>query len=181
MSNVGKQSRDSQEALRQRTLVLCDTSGSMDNYTGQKRRIDVLRDVLVEITPPNYSGSVWQFDSFCREVFGPPYSPGEPSGGTDLAGAIATVARFQPRPLIVVSDGVPQDGEAALAEARALNTRIITRFVGDDADFGAIAFMRALAWCSDDGIGDAQVHRWDRPQALADDLRALLLEWEGDR
>lgn len=161
------------------TVVLCDTSSSMALSTGFKTRIAVLRDVLAECTPAEFTGQVWQFDSFARRVPGPPYVPDEPSGGTDLTHALECVLGLRPRPLIVISDGAPNDCDSALEMAKRFSTHIIARFVGEDDNFAAIAFMRALAWCSDDGFGDFQMHHWDRPHALSSDLRRLLLRWEG--
>lgn len=187
MAKISNSSRDSQVPGQnggvESTVVLCDTSSSMGEFAGGRTRIDILRDVLKGIVPEHFTGQVWEFNSFLSKVPGPPYRPGVPSGGTDLAGALKEFleAGLRPRPLIVISDGIPNDGEAALKEARKLKTFIITRFVGPDEDFAAIAFMRALAWCSDDGLGDAQVHSWERPEALRSDLATLLLQWEGGR
>jgi hypothetical protein len=154
----------------------------MGELAGARRRIDILRDVLGQVTSAGFTGRVWQFNSYARQLAGPPYVPEEPQGGTDLAYALLCLAEIdaQPYPLVVISDGEPNDGPAALEVARKLNTRIVTRFVGPDDDFTAIAFMRALAWCSDDGMGDAAVHQWDRAGALTKDLADLLLTWEGE-
>lgn len=168
------------EIVRGRPALLCDTSGSMIEYSGGRAKIDILGDVLGQLLTPAFVGSVWEFNSLVTRLV-PPYRLGIPSGGTDLATALAVVGICFPRPLIVISDGLPNDAEAALAAARGLETAIVARFVGRDDDFAALAFMRALAWCSADGLGDFAAHRWDRPGLLRTDLAQLLLSWERER
>jgi hypothetical protein len=144
---------------------------------GSRRRIDILRDVLASLLTPEFQGSVFQFDSLCRRVWGPRYQLAEPSGATDLTDALQVVGQYFPSPLIVISDGLPTSALDPLATARGLSTAIIARFVGRDDDFKAIAFMRALAWCSADGVGDFAAHHWERPAALRSDLATILLPY----
>jgi hypothetical protein len=98
----------------------------------------------------------------------------EPEGGTNLAGALIHIRPLRPRRVIVISDGEPNDPEAALAAARALATHVASYFCGDENNFAAIAFLRALSWCSADGVGQARVADLRHPERLAAELRLLL-------
>ncbi len=155
-----------------RRFVLLDTSGSMCELSGTRRRINVLRDVLT-VTLREAPARLFAFNSYTRELDGPDALP-EPSSGTVLHEALILLAAFRPDPLIVISDGSPHDPEAALVAARNLHTTIRTVFVGNDTDHNAVAFMRALAWCSNDGIGQALVGNLNKPLKLTADLRAML-------
>jgi hypothetical protein len=75
---------------------------------------------------------------------------------------------------VIISDGEPLDADAALTTARSLGCQIATFFAGDEKNHDAVAFLRALAWCSADGLGDAGVADLCDPRRLAADLRLLL-------
>jgi hypothetical protein len=51
---------------------------------------------------------------------------------------------------------------------------IVTYFAGNDDNHAAVAFLRALAWCSADGLGHAAVTDLRAPDRLAGELRLLL-------
>jgi hypothetical protein len=61
----------------------------------------------------------------------------EATGSTDLAGALRFLRQYRPETLVVVSDGEPNDQQAALTAAVALNCKISTVFVGDERSDGA--------------------------------------------
>jgi hypothetical protein len=89
--------------------------------------------------------------------------------------AIAHIAPLQPSPLIVLSDGEPDDARAALAAAGALNCVIQTFYCGDETNRAAISFLRDLALCSRGGVGRLRIGNLARPEQLAADLRPLLM------
>ncbi len=152
---------------------LVDTSGSMIELSGARRRIDIVRDVLENVLR-EAPARVFAFDNYTRELDGPSALP-EPSGGTVLDRALEQIAAVRPEPLIVISDGEPFNAEAALAAARTLSTHITTIFVGDERNHAAIAFLRALAWCSSDGLGQAVVSDLRKPHQLTATLHSALL------
>ncbi len=156
-----------------RPLVLLDTSGSMGELAGARRRIDVLAAVLQQVLPGAPGARLFAFDSIVRELDGASRLP-EPAGGTALHVALGALAPLQPQLVIIVSDGEPDDAEAALAAARDLHCQIATHFVGDERDHAAVAFVRALAWCSTDGMGQTAICDLRRPERLAHNLRRLL-------
>jgi hypothetical protein len=151
--------------------ILADTSGSMSELAGSRRKIDALGEILRTL-PRNGVCRSFAFDSVTREVDG--NSLPEPSGGTDLARALSHIAPLRPKTVVVISDGLPDDQAAALAAARQLNCRITTYFCGNERDTSGIIFLRALAFCSDDGLGSAALTDLSRPQELAGELRLLL-------
>jgi hypothetical protein len=138
------------------TCVLLDTSGSMSSLVGRQRRIDVLAGILRTVLPQTPGARLFAFDSVVREI--EPTAPvPEPGGGTNLHAALTQIAPLAPVTVIVVSDGVPDDADAAFAAARKLRCRIVTYFAGDEHDHRAVAFLRALAWQSADGLGHAAI------------------------
>ena len=156
-------------------VILADNSGSMyAPAAGDLLRIDVLQRCLDEVLPAAAATQVIAFNAipFVLER-GAPLPP--PGGGTALHLAIERAADFRPELLVVLSDGEPNDAEAALAAARALHCKVVTIFCGDERDHAALAFMTALAWCSADGLGEATSADLKQPQQLTGELRRVLL------
>ena len=138
-----------------------------------RRRIDILAETVAAVLP-NFpgcrvlgfsSGIVW----IDRGVRVP-----EPAGGTALHLALEVLLPLRPERIVVISDGEPDDSAAALAAARRLGCAISTYYCGDDGNHAAIAFLRALAWCSADGFGRAAVTDLRKPAALEKDIRLAL-------
>jgi hypothetical protein len=156
------------------TVILVDTSGSMNEPAGTRRRIDVMADIFKTVLPTAPTGTrLFGFDSVVREL--DPDSPlPEPGGATMLHTTLEHVAPLHPRQVIIISDGAPSDTEAALAAARALECHITTHYAGDERDHAAIAFLHALSWCSSDGLGRATVADLAHPDRLAADLKLAL-------
>ena len=157
----------------ERCAILADVSGSMLASTGRKSRIEVLREVFVQIRAEFSGFRLIAFSSVPVELL--PYAPiPEPSGGTALHLALDMIRRHEPERIAVLCDGVPDDPDAALTAAKSLQCHIATYFCGDDMDHAAIAFMRALAWCSADGIGSTTVVDMKKPARLKAGLQLLL-------
>jgi hypothetical protein len=155
------------------SVVLLDTSTSMAEPIGSRRRIDVLADILHQVLPATLGVRLFAFSSAVREIERHAPLP-EPEGGTALHLALAHAASLAPARVVVISDGEPDDADAALAAARELGCEIITYFAGDERNHAAVAVLRALAWCSADGLGHAAVADLRAPDRLAGELRLLL-------
>lgn len=157
----------------ERCAILADVSGSMLASTGSKSRIDVLRDVFAQIRAEFSGFRLIAFSSVPIELL--PYAPiPDPSGGTALHLALRMILPHEPERIAVLCDGTPDDASAALEAAKALHCHIASYFCGDDDDHAAIAFMRALAWCSADGIGSTTVVDMKKPARLKAGLQLLL-------
>ena len=157
------------------TVILLDTSSSMALPVGNRRRADVLADILKAL-PAGAAIRRVSFNSIVTEVAGKEAWP-EPGGGTALASALTFAAGLRPARVIVISDGEPDNAEAALAVARDLGAggcHIETYFCGDERAHEATAFLRALAWCSHDGFGRTAVADLSRPELLEGELRLAL-------
>lgn len=154
------------------TVVLLDCSGSMAESAGTQRRIDVLRAAL------DYALSGGEtlvaFSSHPTEISSPAALP-QPSGGTALHLALAHIQGRTPRQTLVISDGRPNDEQAALDEAARLSGQIDVIYCGPDDDAQAIAFMRRLATVGGGRviIHDVAKHAAARAQIGAS-VRALL-------
>lgn len=155
-------------------FILLDVSLSMSDMANyRKRRIDVLGDVFADIRPEFPRCRVVTFGAALREIEPHARLP-EPAGSTPLQLALSYVAPHQPARLAVLCDGEPDDPGTALEIAKSLNCFIATYYCGPEGNHRAIAFMRALAWSSADGIGRAQVIDLKAPQKLKGELRLLL-------
>lgn len=160
-------------------VALADTSGSMAQREGSRRRIDLLADVLQQVLTADPAFRIIAFGSVPEELTGT--EPGtnlrlpEPCGSTALHLALEHVARG-PRPtrVVVISDGSPDDPQAALAAAKTLAPITIDAYyVGPDDDRAAIGFMRALSLAGG-RPGVAGLRSLARPEALATEIRLRL-------
>jgi len=159
-------------------LILLDTSSSMTSPVGSRRRIDVLADILTSVLPATPNVRLFSFNTVVTELEHAITEHGihlpEPEGSTALHRAIAQVAALHPNPLIVISDGEPDDARAALDAASSLGCVIQTFYCGDETNRAAISFLRDLALCSRGGIGRMRIGNLANPEQLAADLRPLL-------
>lgn len=150
-------------------LVLADVSGSMSESAGSRSKYDLLREALDQALRPG--DDLIAFSSTPRRVDSPQHLP-YPSGGTALHLALSETVKAQPGVTLVISDGQPDDAEAAIREAAKLKGRIDVIYVGPDDDADAIAFMRRLAAA---GGGRCHVHDLRRARAaLAPIIRGAL-------
>lgn len=124
-------------------IILVDVSGSMSG-TPYEQACAELRKLQGDLP-----GKVAVIAFSDRPEFAPSGTPRFISGGTDLARALGFVhvadgcgMRF-----IVISDGYPNDAEAALRQAKKFTSRIDTVFIGSPGDSGA-DFLRQLAAAS---------------------------------
>ena len=136
--------------------VLClDVSWSMDERDGADglRRIDVMASVLAGVLKRIRLQAACTFSTFAHEIRidGPgPVSLPDPNGTTDMAEAIAFGLRqsTQPQRIVLLSDGEPNDADAAFAQADVCRTRGIaldTYYCGPKGDAAAQAFLQALS------------------------------------
>jgi hypothetical protein len=151
------------------TCILLDTSSSMSDLIGARSKIENLADIVRDVAPQLPGARWFCFASSVREI--EPSGPLPPSSGsTALHLALEHIAPLNPERVVIVSDGLPDDRELTLAAARHLHTNIVCYFCGDERDFGAIAFLRALSWASSDGIGHAAVGDLRDPPRLAQEI-----------
>ena len=125
-----------------KVVLLLDTSGSMDSPADSpgERRIDALRGVVATLRQKQLAFRQLSFNSdFMWTDIVP-----EPSGGTNLSGALDFVGQIKPEHLIIVSDGEPDSPDAAMASAKKLSCKIDVFFVGPKGSPGD-AFLKQLA------------------------------------
>jgi hypothetical protein len=162
--------------------LLLDVSGSMSHREGasERRRIDLLAEALTQTLPAVPGARVLTFSHTVQELAGwepRRFTLPEPAGGTALHAALEAVARLVPRPerLLLISDGEPDDPQAALTAARGLRPMMINAlFVGDDRDAAAKGFMRALAIAGGDPRSIASQLKLDKPADVAKAATLLL-------
>lgn len=145
-------------------IILVDVSGSMAG-TAYDQACAELRKLQADLP-----GKVAVIAFSDRPEFAPAGTPRYIGSGTDLARALGFVhvadgcgIRF-----IVISDGYPNDAEAALRQAKKFQSRIDTVFIGPEGDSGA-DFLRKLAAASG---GQYSKNRVDQ---VAERAKTLLL------
>lgn len=146
-------------------VIICDISSSM---AGQKiiRLRSELRKLWSEV-----KAKLIVFHDQARWVDGGPESIPEPRGCTLMAVALELAGTVFPSESIVISDGLPQDGDRALAVAAQLPGTISVCFVGDEQDYQGAEFMQRLARVG----GGMYAHRdLARNRAIEGDLRKML-------
>ena len=145
-------------------VILCDTSASMAGP-----RIERLRDqlgVILESAPARLAA----FDTGFRWIDSIHDLP-QPNGSTRLAEALEQVARAWPTSVLVISDGEPNDPDAAIAAAALIPGVINTLFVGDDHDRRGVAFLIRLARA---GGGDFAHRDLNKGMQIGDAVRSML-------
>lgn len=164
------------------SVILCDCSASMaESAWGGKTKIEILREAVAEC---------WRGERIVcfggTEYSGEAPTPQEiwanPEGGTPLDKALAHLSYSGPGHTLVISDGKPDDTDAALIAADRLGGVINVLYVGPDDDKEAIAFMHRLA---STGAGRVVVNDVRRAYAgrptLGSSMRGLLPAPQGVR
>jgi hypothetical protein len=155
-------------------IVIIDVSGSMGAHDsrGDKSRYDVALEELTALQQnlPGRCGVI----AFSDEVhFIPGGVPPFLGSGTDLAAALrfARVADVPEMRFFVISDGEPNEEQAAMAVARGYNNRIDTIYVGPERDPRGRDFLARLAQAT-----GGQSVTADRVMELAERIETLLLK-----
>jgi hypothetical protein len=126
--------------LRTEVVLLLDASGSMAE--GEPRRIDLLWEMLQALRVLQGRWRVAVFNRDCRWS-GVAAVP-EPDGDTDLAGAFDVIGKINPLRVTLITDGQPNDEEAALTAGLQLGCPVSILFVGEPDDEQALRFCRKL-------------------------------------
>ena len=154
-------------------ITVVDVSGSMemrDSRGGQSRYRVALEELAkLQKSRPGKVAVI----AFSQSVeFVPGGVPPMLGGGTDLAAALrfAHMADSASMRFVVISDGYPDDDDAALAEAAKYVARIDTVYVGPESDRHGREFLARLAAAS-----GGQSVTAARAQQLAAKIETLLL------
>jgi hypothetical protein len=128
-------------------IFLLDISGSMNCYVNGKSKLDHLRSIMKDY--PEAVKTCFSSDVYCSvdrngnvDCTIPPYA----HGSTDLARAIRYLRGLAKRPerIVLISDGDPDDPNAAMREATGFSVPIDIIFIGQKGSSGEM-FMINLA------------------------------------
>jgi hypothetical protein len=128
-------------------IFLLDISGSMDTYIGGMSKLDHLRNIMKDY--PESKKICFSSDVYCnvdRNGNVDCAIPASAHGSTDLAGAIRYLRGLAKRPerIVLISDGDPDDPNAAMREATGFSVPIDIIFIGQRGSSGE-RFMINLA------------------------------------
>jgi predicted metal-dependent peptidase len=147
-------------------ILLLDVSGSMSEHVGEKRKIDHLREAVqdyVSLRKVSFSYGVTEG------------SIPNPSGSTNLAGAFEYLLASRPKEIILISDGLPDSQESALAAAKSLACPVNVIYIGPGGDEGE-AFMKRLAaeTGGKQATADTRLYRQNFGRQLTNSVRLML-------
>jgi len=165
--------RQRQQQATSEIVILADVSSSMSEVAGGKTKIEILREALSHVWPDCPNAHLITFSSLPAFMMSPNDLPA-PSGGTALHLAIEAAQPLRPGQTIVISDGQPDDQNAALAAANSLTGRIDVIYCGPDSDLEAIAFLQRLAR-STGGQCVVTPQNANQSNSLLEPVRRLLL------
>jgi len=168
LSQAARQVMAAQAAIKNPAILICDVSGSMSEHDapGHRRRIDALRDVVLQLRRDYPQIRLLAFASRPAWVVALP----EPGGGTALHLALdfARPAVKTESVVCLISDGLPDSTDAALEAARRFPARLNVFYVGPEGGLGQ-RFLQELAAASG---GQFRTCRLD--QSLLDQARQVL-------
>ena len=132
-------------------IVIVDTSGSMNTQDSAnfQSRYDVACKELAALQG-SMPGKIAVLAFSDTVIFCPSGIPSNLSGGTDLSGALkfAKVADFPGMRFILISDGEPDDRDAALKIAKSYTNKIDVIYVGPETRPFGKEFLEKLATAS---------------------------------
>lgn len=152
-------------------VVVADRSGSMDDPIGSLKmtKYEHLEVALNDIVKRYPKVKVLLFDDRVLEWDKAKLPP--TGGNTNLAKALSHADKnFKPKRTIIISDGLPDDEEAAIEAAQRMTGTIDTIYCGPDGH-PAIDFLRSL---SQDTGGTSFVWDGKMPGELASNIRGLI-------
>lgn len=138
-------------------LILVDTSGSMMSHDyAEQSRYDRACSELA-ILQEKLQGKIAVFSFSYKSQFCPNGKPYFLDGGTALHTALADVHMVDGliEKLFIISDGKPDDANAALAQAARFTTPIVTIFIGPSGSAGE-AFLKRLATAGNTTLAGAK-------------------------
>lgn len=125
-------------------ILLLDTSGSMSgDVTRGESKIEILWSIVQQLRAQAIPFRTAEFNNECNWSDG--VAMPRPSGSTALASALEYVASVSPQQITLVTDGYPNNPEAALEVASLLQCKINVLYVGPSSDYRAIDFCQRLA------------------------------------
>jgi len=145
-------------------VIIGDVSGSMNEAvrtTGQSK-FDAMRDCMLRVVSRMESAAVILFADHSERVLSfeafdqlrpSPFSRGRLGYGTKLHGALRAAAKLNPEHIVVISDGQPNNPQAALDTARTMLCRIDVYYCGNGASH-EVQFCRDLAQFGGEAVID---------------------------
>ncbi len=153
-------------------VIICDISASMSasDSRGGLSRHAVACSELARLQR-EMPGKLAVIEFSAMPMFVPGGILSAPQSSTDLAAALrfARVADVPGMRFFIISDGIPDDATAALAEARQYKAHISTVYVGPEGESSGREFLAQLA-----AVTGGSAVKAERVMELADTMTRLL-------
>ena len=154
------------------SVVLADVSGSMASTAwGGRTKHAVLREAIAA-TLQNGRHELIAFSDRVTPVSSAASLP-EAVGGTALHLALSAAIERDPGRILVISDGEPDNEDAALATAARFKGVIDVLYIGPDSNAAAMRFLHRLALAGHGRFHGSDISRAGQP-ALAHSIQLLL-------
>ena len=155
-------------------IALVDISGSMATRDGRggKSRWDVANEHLTNLQS-FYQGKIALIEFASITMFKPDGILSPPNGSTNLTDALqfAKMADGCGIKIVVVSDGVADNQNTALTEARKYTSKIDVIYCGNESDYeGGREFLQKLA-----NVTGGQFFKSDSTGSIETEIEILLL------
>ena len=140
-----------------RRFGLCDLSASMDDYVGSQglTKLAILKIALKDVVKHDTALEIVGFSHIAFPIAHDQIDNMDVIGSTDMARAFAYLIPHRPRKTIVISDGLPDDPDKTLVEAKKLTGVIDVVYCGPEGHESALEFMRRLT-----SRGGGSVEKW---------------------
>ena len=135
------QKKEAKDVQSRPTVLVCDCSGSMSDMAKTATKIAILAKTVNTLQTQFSNIKIIRFSSSAQLV-----SELHPSasGGTALHKALDLAVSLRPAKVIVLSDGIPDNEDAALRSASKLSCPISCIYIGPEGGFGW-EFLKRLA------------------------------------
>ncbi|MFG0229454.1 vWA domain-containing protein [Achromobacter sp. 413638] len=154
------------------TVVLADVSGSMESPAwGGRTKHAVLREAIAQ-TLLSDRHELMAFAGHVTPLSSAENLP-QPGGSTALDRALLAAIQRAPGRILVISDGEPNDEDAALAAAAQFGGVIDVLYIGPDSNAAAMRFLQRLALAGHGRYHGSDIARAGQP-ALVNTIQMLL-------
>lgn len=167
-TTIQKYNPNNQTVITGKQILLIDVSGSQNMYVGDKRKIEIIREVLI----PCIDTEKYCFSEKVEKI--KDIIP-DPQSTTDMKVAFEYMKKVvnSATNLILISDGLPDNIDDAILAGKKLGIPINVLYIGIPGDKGE-QFMHVLAKITGGSVITANTLRPDFQKQLSNGIEKML-------